>query len=300
MLRRLKATILAVFRKREGLRIIFLLSPSVGWYLLLLIVPLGIMLLYSFWTLQSGGILTKTFTLSNYIEVALNPVYRGLLIKSIGMALCITVVSVVLAYIVAYYLALKVRKKYQFSLLFLLWGPFLCSYLLIVFAWKLILGYSGVLNSLLLSWGLIEQPITFFMYSLFAVILTLVHIWTPWLVYPIFVSLEKIDRPLLEAAEVLGANPIRRFLEVTLPISMPGVFVAILFVFIPTVGEFITPMLVGGTEGLMFGNALSNLFMRGYNWPLGSALTFVMLITVMMALTILLRKITLERLMESL
>lgn len=300
MSKRFKAKIFDIIRKNERLRIIFFLCPSLVWYLLLLIIPLGIMLVFSFWTVGSGGLLIKTFTLSNYIKFTSTPLYFWLLLKSIGMALCITLISVALAYIVAYYLVFNIRKKYQYPLLFLLWGPFLCSYLLIVFAWKLILGYYGAINSVLMWLGLIKQPLEFLMYSPVAVILTLVHIWTPWLVYPIFVSLEKIDRALLEAAEDLGASSIRSFLEVTLPLSMPGVFVAILFVFIPSVGEFLTPTLVGGTEGIMFGNALTSLFLRGYNWPFGSTLTFMMLIAIMVALTILLRKISLERIMESL
>ena len=150
--------------------------------------------------------------------------------------------------------------------------PFWTSYLLRVFLWKVILGYNGVLNSALTGLGIIDEPLTFLLYNINAVIITLAHAWAPFAILPIFVALEKIDRSLLEAAEDLGDGPVRRFFRVTLPLAMPGVIASILIVLIPTVGDFITPRLVGGTDGLMIANMIQIQFGKANNAPLGAAL----------------------------
>jgi len=156
--------------------------------------------------------------------------------------------------------------------LFLITAPFWTSYLLRVFLWKVILGYNGVFNSALLWTGIIEEPLQFILYNVNAVVITLAHAWAPFAILPIFVALEKIDRSLLEAAEDLGDGPVRRFFRVTLPLAIPGVMAATLIVLIPTVGDFITPRLVGGTEGLMISNMIQVQFGKANNAPLGAAL----------------------------
>ena len=232
------------------------------------------------------------------------PLYPGLLIKSIFMSVAVTLGSVGIGYPVAYYLSMKVQK-YKYTLLFLLMGPYLASYILLVFAWKVILDYGtkeggGVINFVLLNLGLIEEPITWFMYNMGTVVFILIFSWGPWLVFPMFANLEKMDKTLLEAAADLGANPRQTFLKVTLPLSMPGILVAVLLVFIPTIGEFVTPSIVGGTEGTMYANFIERMFKRGWDWPLGSALSFILLITTLIMVSILLRKVSLEQVTESL
>jgi spermidine/putrescine transport system permease protein len=158
--------------------------------------------------------------------------------------------------------------------------PFWTSYLLRIFAWKIILGYTGVINSGLIGMGAIEEPLTFILYNPTAVIIALTHAWLAFAVLPIYVSLEKIDRSLLEAATDLGDNRVERFLRITLPLSMPGVIASSLLVFIPTVGDYITPSLVGGTSGIMIGNVIQSLFGKANNQPLGAAVSLVMMLVV--------------------
>jgi spermidine/putrescine transport system permease protein len=173
-------------------------------------------------------------------------------------------------------------------LLLLLIAPFLTSYLLRVLAWKVILGDQGVVNSFLFWTGLRspEHPISQLLYSRFAVMLVLGYIWLPFVALPIFVSLDTLDRRLLEAASDLGASRLRAFWAVTLPLSLPGVIAAFFFVFIPTLGEFVTPSLVGGASGYMYGNQIVDLFGTGFpDWETGSILA-LFLIAVVAVLTV--------------
>ena len=156
--------------------------------------------------------------------------------------------------------------------------PFWTSYLLRVFAWKVILGYEGVINSGLMSAGLIEAPLSFLLYSPTAVIITLAHAWAAFAILPLYVSLEKIDRSLLEAATDLGDGPVARFFRVTLPLSMPGVIAASFLIFIPTTGDYITPALLGGPDGAMIGNLIQLQFGAVNNWPMGATLSIVLML----------------------
>jgi spermidine/putrescine transport system permease protein len=195
------------------------------------------------------------------------------------MSLIVSVVVVALAYPVAYYLALSGTKR-KYVLLLLLIAPFLTSYLLRVLAWKVILGNNGVLNSFIAWTGLRspDHPLSQLLYSRFAVMLVLAYVWVPFVALPIFVSLETLDQRLLEAAADLGSTRRQAFLRVTLPLSLPGVAAGFLFVFIPTVGEFVTPSLVGGPSGYMYGNQISDLFSTGFpDWQTGSVLALFLL-----------------------
>jgi spermidine/putrescine transport system permease protein len=198
------------------------------------------------------------------------------------MSLIVSAIVVVLAYPLAYYLALSGTKR-KYVLLLILIAPFLTSYLLRVLAWKVILGSQGVINTLFFWTGLRspDHPVSQLLYSKFAVMLVLAYIWLPFVALPIFVSLESLDRRLLEAASDLGASRWQAFLRVTLPLSVSGVVAAFLFVFIPTVGEFVTPSLVGGTSGYMYGNQITDLFGTGFpDWQTGSVLALFLLVVV--------------------
>ena len=208
-------------------------------------------------------------------------IYMGLFWKSIRMSLTVSAAVVLLAYPIGYYLALCVRKL-KYVLLLVIIVPFLTSFLLRVLAWKVMLGEHGVVNSLLSSLHVrpADDPIEWLLYSQFAVMLVLAYVWIPFVALPIFVSLDNLDRSLLEAASDLGASRVRTFLRVTLPLSVPGLVAAFVFVFIPTIGEFVTPLLVGGTSGYMYGNAIQDLFTRGLDWQSGSVLAMFLLIVV--------------------
>src|SRR5947208_4641761 len=203
------------------------------------------------------------------------------------MSLIVSTVVVALAYPVAYYLALSGTKR-KYVLLLILIAPFLTSYLLRVLAWKVILGNNGVFNSFLVWTGIrsADHPVSQLLYSRFAVMLVLAYVWVPFVALPIFVSLDTLDRRLLEAASDLGTSRLHAFLRVTLPLSLPGVAAGFLFVFIPTVGEFVTPSLVGGTSGYMYGNQITDLFGTGFpDWRTGSVLALFLIgvVAVLMA-----------------
>ncbi|HLB06099.1 MAG TPA: ABC transporter permease [Alphaproteobacteria bacterium] len=267
-----------ILLRSEPLRGYALLSPT----LVVMIVGLGfavvLLLAFSFWS-QDYLTVVREFTSVNYEAFVSKRLYSALLFRSIGISALVTLVTVVLAYPCAYFIAFHVKRR-KLVWLALITAPFLTSYLLRVFAWKIILGYEGVINSALLSVGLIDEPLGFLLYSRTAVILTLAHAWAAFALLPIYVSLEKIDRTLLEAATDLGDGPVARFLRVTLPLSMPGVISAGLLVFIPTVGDYVTPSLVGGTEGLMIGNLIQSQFGKANNWPLGAALSVASMVVV--------------------
>ena len=211
--------------------------------LILLGLPLAALLLVSFWT-QDYVNLDTSFTLANYATIfdyAQSPIYLTLLGRSLLMSAAATAAVILLAYPMAYFLAFRVTH-HKLLWLILITIPFWTSYLLRVFAWKIILGFNGVINSGLISLGIIDKPLEFLLYNPFAVVITLAHAWAAFAILPIYVSLEKIDRSLLEAATDLGDGPLERFLHVTLPLSAPGTIAAALLVFIPTVGDYVTPV----------------------------------------------------------
>jgi len=267
-----------MFLRSETLRGYTLLSPTLIVMVAGICLPFAILVTMSFWT-QHAFDFDTTFTFANYVKAADQPVYEALLKRSILIAGGCMIATVLLAYPMAYYVAFHVHS-HKLIWIILMTLPFWTSYLLRVFAWKAILGYNGVINSGLKSLGLIDQPLAFLLYSPTAVVITLVHAWAAFAILPIFVSLEKIDRSLLEAATDLGDGPVARFLRVTLPLSLPGVIAAMLLIFIPTVGDYITPTLLGGPDGYMLANMIQAQFGSVNDWPMGAALAIAMMITV--------------------
>lgn len=256
--------------RRESVRGFALMSPTFLYALLLLAAPITVIVVFSFWT-QTYLDLDTTLTWKNYEEAWSKPIYRVLMLRSLVVSGLVTLLTVLLAYPIAYFISFHGGDRKALWIL-LITIPFWTSYLLRIFAWKVILGYNGVINSSLIELGLIDQPLDFILHNVNAVVLTLSHAWAPFAILPLFVSLEKIDRSLLEAATDLGDGPVRRFLRVTLPLSLPGVIAAALIVFIPTVGDYVTPKLVGGSNGLMIANMIQVQFGKANNWPLGAAL----------------------------
>jgi spermidine/putrescine transport system permease protein len=255
-----------------------LLGLPVGWLIVFFLAPIVIVALYSVNVLAlfPGA---HSFTLSAWHELFHNGIYLSLFWKSVQMSLIVSALVVLAAYPLAYYLALSGTKR-KYILLLVLIAPFMTSYLLRVLAWKVILGDQGVINTFLFWTGIRSpgHPISALLYSRFAVMLVLGYVWLPFVALPIFVTLDNIDTHLLEAASDLYASRLQAFLRVTLPLTAPGVVAAFMFVFIPTVGEFVTPSLVGGTSGYMYGNQIVDLFGTGFpDWQTGAVLALFLL-----------------------
>jgi len=275
----------------------------------LLLIPAMALLVLSF-AQQSYFDIDYTPTLLNYATIfepsaeptwyfgapfyLASPVFVILLVKSILIAAASTAAVVLLAYPMAYFLAFVVNRN-KFVWIVLITLPFWTSYLLRIFSWKIILGFDGVINSGLMRLGLISAPLDFLLYSPTAVVITLAHSWAAFAILPIYVSLEKIDRSLFEASMDLGDSGLRRFLRITLPLSMPGVTAACLLVFIPTVGDYATPTLVGGREGMMIANIVQSQFGKANNAPLGAAISVVSMLAVAVIVFLFLRTAGRER-----
>jgi spermidine/putrescine transport system permease protein len=268
-------------------RFVSLIGPPSLYLFLFFLMPLGVMFIYSF---RAGisGVAHDTFTLANYQSFWNNSNFHRLLLQSAGVSLIVSLISSLLAYPLAYYLVFRAGPN-RVTLMTLLIIPTWTSYLLRIFSWKLILGSNGLLNSLLLWLGLVEKTSPILIYSRGAVIVTLIYVWVPFVALPIFAALERIDKNLLEAAADLGCRPWEAFLRVTLPLSLPGILAGFFFALIPTLGEFVTPLLVGGASGAMYGNLIQDQFMRALNWPMGSVMSLAMLLAVLILVFILTR-----------
>ena len=261
----------SAWRSSEAATGWMLLSPTALYCLALLGIPILTVFAYSFWS-QDYLTIDHSLTLANYKAALTEPIYRDLLGRSLAISLAVSLITVLMSYPVAWFISFH-GGRHKNLWLFLITIPCWTSYLLRVMSWKMTLGYQGVLNTALMSAGIIDQPIGSLLYNANAVTITLVHSWAAFAILPIYVSLEKIDRSLVEAARDLGDGPARSFLRVVLPLSLPGVVSALLIVMIPTVGDYVTPKLVGGKDGVMIATAIQAQFGKGANWPLGAALS---------------------------
>jgi spermidine/putrescine transport system permease protein len=262
-----------------------LLAPGGFWLLLFFLVPLLIMFVYSFMPRGIYGGVEPGFTLEHYARF-FDPLYLEVLQRTFLWSIACTVICLVLGYPVAY---LIVRGgRWRNILLFLVVLPFWTSFLVRTFAMIFLMRDTGLINNWLLKWGVIGQPLSI-LYTPFAVMAGLVYGFLPFMILPIYASLEKLDPSLLEAAEVLGARPRARFRKVTLPLSMPGVVAGCLLVFIPALGSFLTSDLLGGAKEMMIGNLVQNQFSSARNWPFGSAASFIVMALVLAAVMLYLR-----------
>ena len=259
-----------------------LLAAPLLWLVLFFILPVIFIAMYSIGGIHILPTDPRVISFDAWHRFLLgHSVYMSLFWKSIRVSLTVSIAVVLLSYPIGYFLALCVKKR-KYVLLLVIIAPFLTSYLLRVLAWKVILGDTGVINSALFALHLRspDNPVSWLIYSQFAVMLVLAYVWIPFVALPIFVSLDGLDMSLLEAAGDLGASRFRTFLRVTLPLSAPGVAAAFIFVFVPTIGEFVTPQLVGGTRGYLFGNEVQEQFTRALDWQTGSVLAFFLLVVV--------------------
>jgi spermidine/putrescine transport system permease protein len=223
--------------------------------------------------------------------------YWRLLAISIVMAFWVALIAVAMAYPIAYFLVFRAGRAAGLCLVLLL-IPFWTSFLLRVMSWKFLLGSEGAINSFLAYAGLITEPLSGMLYSRNTVVITLIYVWIPFAALPIAASLHRIERELLESAADLGAPPHRAFWAVTFPLSLPGVLAAFFMVFIPTVGEYVTPLLIGGSSGSMYGNIIQDFFTKAANWPRGAALSMIMLAVSLVLVAIAARFLNVRKLIQ--
>jgi len=254
--------------------------PPLLWVTAFLLVPYTLLFCYSFWSVSAQQTIIHNWSLQNYVQLIRNPTYLSVLFRSLRIAAAVTLLALLLGYPLAYFLSFHAAKRkdllYQLVII-----PLWASYLVRGYAWKTILGSDGVLNGLLQYLHITRHPVEFFLYSPFAVVLTLTHIYTPFTFLPIYASLEHVPRNLIEASHDLGASPWSTFQRVILPLSLPGVLAGATFAFVLTLGDFLAPLLVGGASGIMISNIVVSLFGAAYNWPLGAAISLCMLLLVM-------------------
>jgi spermidine/putrescine transport system permease protein len=248
-----------------------LISPTAIYAILLLAAPLATVLIFSVLT-DGPQKIEWVFTWSNYVEVWTGKVYQAIMLRSLTVSMLVTLVTVIIAFPIAYFVSFHVAPSRKSLWLFLITIPFWTSYLIRVFLWKVILGYNGVINSGLMSVGIIDEPLQWINYNVGALVMTLAHAYAPFAILPIFVALEKIDRSLLEAGQDLGESKLRTFWRVTLPLAMPGVIAATLIVFIPTIGDYVTPDLIGGGKLPMIANMIEVKMLKQNDKAIGSAI----------------------------
>ena len=246
------------------------------WVGIFLLLPYALMFAHSFWLVRDGFIV-HDWNLHNYAKLFQNPVYIQVLFRSMRIAAGVTLFSLLLGYPVAYYMSFHagIRKDLLYQLVIV---PLWVSYLVRGYAWKTILGSEGVLNGFLQYLHITHEPVSFFLYSPFAVVLMLTHIYTPFVFLPLYASLEHIPRNLIEASHDLGATPRATFLRVILPLSLPGLLAGATFAFVLTLGDFLAPQLVGGPSSIMIANIVQSLFGTAYDWPLGAAISVLILV----------------------
>ena len=250
--------------------------PPLLWVALFLLVPYALMFAYSFWSVSPAQTIVHSWSFANYRALLSHDVYRQTLLRSAWIAARVMIFSLLLGYPVAYLLSFHAgaRKNLLYQLVII---PLWVSYLVRAYAWKTILGTDGVLNTSLQYLHLTHQPLQFLLYSPFAVVLTLTHIYTPFTFLPVYAAMEHIPRNLVEASHDLGASRLQTFWRVILPLSIPGVLAGATFAFVLSFGDFFAPLLLGGPSGIMISNVVVSLFGAAYNWPLGAAISFCML-----------------------
>lgn len=257
----------------------FVALPPFAWIALFLFAPYCLLFCYSFWSLGEFQQLIHHATLANYIHLFTTPLYLTVILRSLRIAFSVVLLSLLIGYPLAFFLVFHAGRRrrllYQAVII-----PLWVSYLVRAYAWKVIFGNEGVLNTLLLWLHAVSHPLGFLLYSPFAVIVTLTHIYVPFVVLPVVASLEKIPRELIESSSDLGARPWQTFLRVILPLSLPGVISGATFAFLLSFGDFLSPLLLGGPSSVMIANIVANLFGADYNWPLGAAVAVVILLIV--------------------
>lgn len=262
------------------------LSGPLLWTLMFLFVPYLIMFTYSFYEKQFPTFV-PAFQFGNYLTIISDPQYYQVLFRTFKIASIVSISALLIAYPLTYFLVFQLKNRQLRTILYMaVIVPLWVSYLLRAYTWKTILGSEGVLNSLLVWVGILDEPTDILLYNQFSMVVTLTYIFIPFMVMPLYTALEKIPRSMVDASKDLGAGPLRTFFNVTLPLSMPGAIAGITFTFCLTFGDFVAPFLVGGPNGFMIANIVQSQFGAALNWPLGAALSIVMLVIVLTIISV--------------
>jgi len=257
------------------------IGPGLGWLALFMVIPCGIIFVYSFFERGVYGGIVFIFTLENFSR-AIDPIYLNIMLTSGRIAGMATLIAVLVAYPAAYAISCAPRNR-QPVFLFLVMLPFWSNYLIRTYAWIVLLNREGLINRSLEGMGLISEPLPL-LYNEFAIVTGLVYNYLPFVVLAIYSSLSRLNPEIREASEDLGASSIRTFVRVTLPLTIPGVAAGCVFVFVLSIGNFITPDLLGGGRIMMVGNLIYDQFLSARDWPFGSALSLILIGIMMMLL----------------
>jgi spermidine/putrescine transport system permease protein len=269
---------------KQMARGIALLAPPVVWMLIFYLIPLAILLFYAFWSVDYLTVV-REFTLENFKTIVTNQLYPRVLLRTITIAAIVTLIDIMLAFPIAYFLARKVTRHRELLLILVIF-PLWSSYLVRAFAWRTILGTNGILNSFLQWAHITDQPLTFLLFSKEAMVLTFSQVWLPFMILPIYTVLDQLPKSLLEAGADLGGNGWQTFRRIVFPLALPGVVAGSLAVFSLTMGDYITPTLIGGPGDQLIGKIIADNFGTANNWPLGAALVFPLLIVIFTMLLI--------------
>jgi spermidine/putrescine transport system permease protein len=270
------------------------LLPPALWMLGLYFIPLLVLLSYAFMQHQYVEVIAQ-FTWENFAQILSHAGYRNTIARTFKIAVVVTSIDALLAFPVAYFLV-RYAGRYKSFLTLLIVLPLWSSYLVRVFAWRIILGYNGVLNSLLVSLGILSEPSTLLLYNQFSMVVTLCYVWLPFMILPLVTAFERLPSNVLEASSDLGASPWYTFQSITFPLILPGLLAGALSVFSLTVGDYITSSLVGGASDILIGNIVASQFGVADNWPLGSAFAFLVLLLLVGIMAMLSRQGVLENL----
>jgi len=272
---------------------LLLLMPGTAWLLIFVILPLVFTIVMSFWTSTIFGT-SATWTLTNYINFLEEPTYVVILIKTLRIAAISTAVTLLISYPMAWFLATR-QGATKIIVLIAIFMPFWTSYVIRTFLWLPILGRYGVINNALIWLGLIDQPLMGLLYNEGTIYLGLVYVYVLFMVLPIYLALDRLDPNMVEAAFDLGAKPFNIFYRIVLPLSWPGVLSGCIMVFLLSCGAYVTPSLLGGPSANMFGNLISSQFSHSNNWAFGSALSVVLIVSVISLVLIAGHRIGLKR-----
>lgn len=268
---------------RKTRNLLILLLPATIWLIIFFIIPLIIVLVYSFLERGTYGGVTWEFTLKNYQRLA-NDLYLNIFWRSLGLASLTTLICLIIGYPLAFFIATS-STRWRNLLLFLVIIPFWTNFLVRTYAWIIILRSEGVINTLLQSLNLISEPLNL-LFTPFAVIVGLIYGYLPFMILPLYATIERLNFSLVEAAQDLGANQIRTFFRIILPLTLPGIIAGSILVFIPALGAFITPDILGGAKTVMVGNLIQNQFLQARDWPFGSTLSMGLMILVLIPVMI--------------
>jgi spermidine/putrescine transport system permease protein len=272
-------------RSKLNANFYILFLPLALWMLLFLVFPYLRVLVQSFYTTNDFGVLKPGFSLDSYQRFFTKELYYFTLLKTFGLSLIVTSVALLISIPLAYYIAFKATKN-KTLLYTLIILPLWVSYIVRAYAWKIILGGEGILNTFLIKIGLIETPVSALLYSDLSVVIGMVHIYCPFVLMPIYTAFEQIPKSLVEASKDLGANRFTTFFKVVLPLSLPGIIAGATFAFVLSLGDFLAPVLLGGSDTLFISNIFQNMFGTSNDKPLGSAIGIILLVVVLIVLEI--------------